>query len=163
MARSRKGLPPKGTPRAKALVQAAITAPIVDIQKAQQTAAKLRPDHPTLSDDQVALVMLKVTTQESDRQIALKLKCSHHWISSQLVKPAVQAFMAELALASLGVAASRGIQTLGLLAHKSKDEGMRFRAAQALMDRAGMGNSTGAVAQGSAGYSFTFAAPKVLP
>ena len=160
MARAPKGQPAKGQPKNKHIVAATLATPVANIEKVQAEAGRLRPIHPTLTDDEVALVTLKISTRKSDRQISRELQCSHSWISTRMRKPEVQAFMAELAMATLGVAAARGLQTLADLALKSRDEGMRYKASTELLDRAGLGNTTAQRTTGGAGFSFTFAPPK---
>jgi hypothetical protein len=159
MAPKPKGQPHPGKPRNRDLIAAANKLPVVPLEKVQKHAAELRSEHPDLDDDTVALVTLLIHTQKSNRAICRELKCSHAWAATRLRRPAVQRFMAELALAALGVAAARSIQTMSDLT-RSDDENMRYKAAAALQDRAGLGNHSSAQAGHSGpGYSFTFGPP----
>lgn len=162
MAPTPKGQQHPGRPKNRKLIEAAIDTPVVPLDRVQKHAAELRTEHPDLDDDTVALVTLILHTRKSHRAIARELACSHAWISARLRRPAVQRFMAELAMAALGVAATRSIKTLEQLT-ASKSEQMRLTAATELLDRAGLGNTTSQRQSGGSGngYSFTFGpAPK---
>lgn len=131
--------------------------PIAPLEKVQQQALALRAEHPDLDDDTLALVILHVQTGATIAAIAKKLGADRSWAYARFARPEVQAFTAQLALASLGVAAARGIATVTKLLD-SRDETTRFNAAVELMDRAGVGNTTAQRRAGNegTGYAFTF-------
>lgn len=158
LAPPRKGLTSTGAPKNAAAVSVSLNTPIVPIERVQQIAAMQRADHPTLDDNTVSLCILKISTRKSDRAICKELGCSHSWMSTRLRRPEVQTFLQELAVQSLGVAASRAIKTVADLTY-SKNENMRLTAARELLDRAGLGNSSSAPQQHGQGFAFTFASP----
>ena len=158
-----KGEKERGKPRNQEIIQtlAARSAPIVNPEKVIAASANLRPQHPELSDDTVALCVEVISTQSSIRAICKRLGCSFSWAATRMRQPATQRFLQELAMTTLGVAAVRSIKTLEQLRDKSTDESMRFRASQELMDRAGLGNTTQQREAGAApGYAFSFASTK---
>lgn len=153
--------PLSSAPKRKAKISALLgTTPLVAIDKVQADARELRPLHPTLDDETVALCIAHISTRASIRQIAEELGASYSWCYARIARPETQAFLQQLALTSLGVAAARSILTLQELSENSTDERVRERAAIELLNRAGLGNSTTQQAQGvNASYAFSFAPP----
>jgi hypothetical protein len=159
----RKRRPVKETARAAALLPKAAT-PVIPIQKGQQAAAKLRPDFPDISDDVTALCVLHVTTRMSIGAIADEIGMDRGWAYRLLARDETQAFLARLAMTTLGVTAAQSIQTLSQLRDTSESERMRYDAAVELMDRAGLGNTNTQRAQGTGqAYAFTFGAKPETP
>lgn len=157
---TKPGTRPTKTPAARDMaLKHRAAVPIVPMQVVQKNAAAIRLDHPELDDDTIALAVLHVQTGAPIAAIAKKLGADRSWAYARFARPAVQKFVAELALATLGVAAGQAVVTVQKLL-SSKDEGTRFNAAVELLDRAGVGNTTSqrrAGAEGQ-GYAFTFGA-----
>jgi transposase-like protein len=144
------------TAQALALKPAALT-PAVPLAKAQKAAQDLRADYPTLSDETVALCVLHLTTRKSLAAVARDLGVDKSWAYARIARPETQAFLGQLAMSLLGVAAARSIRTLEQLRDSSPDEAMRFKAAVELADRAGLGNTRDARTNGTAQpFMFTF-------
>lgn len=157
-----KGQPLKRrtSPKDANAVKAALNAPLVPIETVQKEAIALRAQHPQLDDDTVALCVLHISTRKSIRQIARDLKATWSWCYVKIARPEVQAFLQQLSVNALGVAAARSIQTLQELSERSGSEAMRYQAATELLDRAGLGNTTHARSNGlSQSYAFSFGAP----
>lgn len=144
----------------KAAVAAVEGAPLVPIEEVQGEAAKQRAMHPTLDDDTVALVVLHLTTRQSMRQISRSLNRHWSWAYGRMHRPEVQSFMQDVARVTLGAAATRAISTMQDLADKADDPHLRYKAADALLNRAGLGNDSSHGAAGNQAFAFSFAAPK---
>ena len=149
----------KKLPATKARQAALGERPRVSLEIVQSHAAELRAEFPKLDDDTLALVVLHVQTDAPIATIAKRLGADRSWAYARLARADVQQFMARLAMASLGAAAIRGLMVQDKLMHSTKDERLKFAIAQALADRAGLGNNSGAPqAVRAEGFSFTFAA-----
>jgi len=143
-----------------ALARSSAERPLIPLEEVQSAAHDLLGKHPTLTDDQLTLVILHTSTSTTIAHIARKLGASKGWAYAQLRRPEVQSFMAELALSTLGVGAIRALTTVSKLT-RSKDQRVALEASQDLLNRAGLGNRSEQRSVPAEGFAFAFAPPRL--
>jgi len=117
--------------------------PLIKHRKALAKAIQLRDHIPgcNLSDECVALVALRANSTASTAQIARQLGLKPHDAYVMLGRHEAQELLAQLAKTVLGSAALMGAATMTRLMG-SKDAHIAYKAADAMMERAGLGIST---------------------
>lgn len=115
-----------------------------------------------LSDAAIQLIALRANTGAPVAQLARRLGIERTQAYVILGRPQAQELMAELAKGVLQGAAIEGLHTMTRLM-RSKDHGLAYRAADAVMERAGLGLSTRATPDGARHntvFQFAFGAPQ---
>jgi hypothetical protein len=139
--------------------------PIVQHTKMVAAALSLRDQMAecTLSDAAIALVCARLNTGKSIAKLARGLGIPEHNAYLMLRTPQAQHLMSDLARTMLGEAAVAGVQTMTKIM-QSKDHALAYRAAEHMMERAGLGLSQRATPDGSAKtvFSFAFGAPQAV-
>src|SRR5262245_9320124 len=134
--------------------------PLVKHTKVLAKAMQLRDQLPgcNLSDDAIALVAARVNTAAPTAQIARQLGLTPHLAYVILGRSEAQTLMAQLATSVLGAAALTGAHTMVRLMG-NRDPHVAFKAADVMMERAGLGisqrSTPGSVAPKTV-FSFSF-------
>lgn len=117
----------------------------------------------TLSDAAISLIALRVNTGAPVAKLARGLGIDRHAAYIMLAKPQAQHLIAELARATLGDAAILAVHT-STKVMRGKDPALALRAAQDLMERAGLGISQRTTPDGATKtvFAFAFGAPQAI-
>jgi hypothetical protein len=137
--------------------------PLIDHTKVKAEAISLRDQMAdcTLSEQCIQLIALRVNTSASVPKIARMLGINTHHAYIMLGKPQARDLMAQLAATMLGEAAITGVHTMVKLM-KGRDAHLAYRAADTMMERAGLGVSQRSTPDGSTKtvFQFAFGAPQ---
>jgi hypothetical protein len=114
-----------------------------------------------LSDTAIHLITLRLNTGRSIAQLARALKIEPTNAYVMMRSPQAQQLMAELAHSMLGIAAVDAVSTMQRIM-RSKDHSLAYRAAETMMERAGLGLSQRTQPDGATKtvFAFAFGAPQ---
>jgi len=132
--------------------------PLVKHERMLKAALTLRDQMAdcTLSDQAIALITLRLNTGKSVPKLAGGLGIPVHNAYLMLRSPQAQHLIGEIARATLGEAAVAAAHTMRRIMD-SKDHALAYRAAEHMMERAGLGLSQRTTPDGSTKTVFSFA------
>jgi histone H3/H4 len=136
-----------------AVPQAKATAKALELRNAMADC--------TLSDTAIQMIALRVNTGAPISQLARGLGMERTAAHIMMAKPQAQQLIAELARALLGEAAIMGTHTM-MKIMRGKDVALAYRAADTMMERAGLGISQRTTHEGATKtvFAFAFGAPQ---
>jgi hypothetical protein len=117
----------------------------------------------TLSDAAIHLITMRLNTGASIGKLARGLGIRENSAYIMMRSDQAQQLMAELARTMLGDAAVQGVHTM-LKIMKGKDVALAYRAADTMMERAGLGISQRTTPDGATKtvFAFAFGAPQAI-